>query len=88
VLILSQNQKLNYRFTQIQLATFINFSTVSTEATKVIAYDMTGKVVATEVIEMGKAKMNTSNMASGAYMYQVTDKENQILTTGKFNVSK
>lgn len=69
-------------------SSFINFSTVSTEATKVIAYDMTGKVVATEVIEMGKAKMNTSNLASGAYMYQVTDKENQILTTGKFNVSK
>jgi hypothetical protein len=69
-------------------SSFVNFSTVSTEATKVIAYDMTGKVVATEAIEMGKAKMNTSNLASGVYMYQVINKEKQILTTGKFNVSK
>lgn len=67
---------------------FINFSTASIEATKVIAFDITGKVVATEIMEMGKAKMNTVNLASGVYMYQVTDKNNQILTTGKFNVNK
>ncbi|MBC7696470.1 MAG: T9SS type A sorting domain-containing protein [Burkholderiales bacterium] len=67
---------------------FINFSTPSNEATKVTAFDMNGKVVATDVIEMGKAKMNTTNFASGVYMYQVTDKNNQILKTGKFNVSK
>jgi hypothetical protein len=69
-------------------ASFVNFSTTSLEATKVIAFDMTGKIVATEIMEMGKAKMNTVNLASGVYMYQVTDKNNQTLTTGKFNVSK
>lgn len=68
--------------------TFINFSTASLEATKVIAFDMTGKIVATEVMEMGKAKMNIANLASGVYMYQVTNKNNQTLTTGKFNVGK
>lgn len=68
--------------------TFVNFSTTSLEATKVIAFDMTGKIVATEIIETGKAKMNVANLASGVYMYQVTDKNNQILTTGKFNVGK
>lgn len=66
----------------------VNFSTTNTEASKVIALDMTGKIVATEVIEMGKTKINTSALASGVYMYQVIDKNNQILTTGKFNVSK
>lgn len=68
--------------------TFINFSTTSAEAAKVTAFDINGKVVATEILEMGKAKMNTSNLASGVYMYQVTDKNNQLLTKGKFNVSK
>lgn len=68
--------------------TLVNFSTSSLEATKVIAFDMTGKIVATEVMDMGKAKMNTVNLASGVYMYQVIDKNNQTLTTGKFNVSK
>lgn len=68
--------------------TVINFSTASLEATKVIAFDMTGKIVATESIEMGKSKLNTSNLATGVYMYQILDKNNQTLTTGKFNVSK
>ncbi len=68
--------------------TVINFSTTSLEATKVIAFDMTGKIVATESIEMGKSKLNTSNLATGVYMYQILDKNNQTLTTGKFNVSK
>ena len=66
----------------------INFSTTSMEATKVIALDITGKVVATETMEMGKAKMNLSNIASGVYIYHVLDKNNQILKSDKFNVNK
>lgn len=66
----------------------VNFSTSSLEATKVHAVDLTGKIIATETMEMGKAKLNTSNLASGVYMYQVVDKDNQVLTTGKFNVNK
>ncbi|MES2763390.1 MAG: T9SS type A sorting domain-containing protein [Bacteroidota bacterium] len=79
----------------IQLSVFpnpassvINFSTESMEAVKVIAYDVTGKVVATEALEMGKAKMNLNNLSAGAYMYHVTDKNNQVLKAGKFNVAK
>lgn len=67
---------------------FINFSTSSNEANKVLALDMNGKIIVTEAIEMGKARVNTSNLSSGIYMYQVIDKNNQILTTGKFNVNK
>jgi hypothetical protein len=67
---------------------FINFTTVSTEAAKVIAYDVTGKIIATELMEMGKAKLNTSTLASGVYIYHVIGKNNQTLTTGKFNVTK
>lgn len=66
----------------------INFTTVSTEAVKVIAFDVTGKIVATEIMETGKAKMNTGHLTSGVYIYHVIGKNNQILTTGKFNVTK
>lgn len=69
-------------------STFINFSTNSPEAVKVVALDVTGKVVATETIEMGKAKMNTSNLSSGVYLYSVLGKDNETLKTGKFNVTK
>lgn len=66
----------------------INFSTANIEAMKVVAFDVTGKVVATELIEMGKAKINLATLSSGVYVYHVLDKNNQTLTTGKFNVSK
>ncbi|MBK6985328.1 MAG: T9SS type A sorting domain-containing protein [Bacteroidetes bacterium] len=69
-------------------ATVINFATTSAEATKVMAFDVTGKLVATEVLEMGKAKMNLSNLSSGMYIYHVVDKNNLVLKSDKFNVSK
>jgi len=67
---------------------FINFETTSTEAAKVIAFDVTGKAVVTEMLEMGKAKMNLSNLSSGIYIYHVVDKNNQVLKSDKFNVNK
>lgn len=67
---------------------FINFITVSNEAIKVIAFDVTGKIIATELMESGKTKMNTGNFISGLYTYHVIGKNNQVLTTGKFNVTK
>ena len=79
----------------IQLSVFpnpatnlINFTATSPEATKVIAYDITGKIIGTELMESGKTKMNTTNLASGVYMYHVLGKYNQVLKSGKFNVSK
>ena len=69
-------------------ATVVNFATSSAEAVKVLAFDVTGKLVATEVLEMGKAKMNLSNLSNGIYIYHVVDKNNQVLKSDKFNVSK
>jgi hypothetical protein len=67
---------------------FINFSTASLEAVNVTAFDMTGKAVATEVMENGKSIIHTGSLGAGVYLYHVTDKNNTILTTGKFTVSK
>lgn len=69
-------------------SSFVNFNTTNVEATKVIAYDLTGKMVVSELIEFGKAKMNVHTLSNGLYLYTVIGKNNQVLTTGKFNVSK
>jgi hypothetical protein len=68
--------------------TFINVNSTHTEAFKVIALDVTGKIIATEQMESGKVKINTSNFANGIYIYKLIGKNNQVLNTGKFTVSK
>jgi hypothetical protein len=67
---------------------FINFNTTSLEASKIIAYDVTGKIVLTENFENGKVKLDVSNFIGGIYLYTVIDKNNQTLKSGKFNVTK
>jgi hypothetical protein len=66
----------------------INFSTMSMEAYKVTVYDVTGKVIATELFEESKSKLNISSLNNGMYLYTVSGKNNQVLNTGKFNVSR
>jgi hypothetical protein len=79
----------------IQLSVFpnpassvINFATESMDAVKVIALDLTGKVLTEETIELGKAKINLTNFSAGVYMYQVVNKNNEVLKAGKFSVGK
>jgi len=67
---------------------FINFNTASLEASKIIAHDVTGKIVLTENFENGKVKLDVSNFIGGIYLYTVIDKNNQTLKSGKFNVTK
>ncbi len=67
---------------------FINFNTASLEASKIIAFDVTGKIVLTEIFENGKVKLDVSNFIGGIYLYTVIDKNNQTLKSGKFNVTK
>lgn len=69
-------------------SSLINFNTTNVEASKVVAYDLTGKMIVTELVEFGKAKMNVLSLSNGLYLYTVIGKNNQVLTTGKFNVSK
>lgn len=66
----------------------INFSTANTEAYKVTVYDITGKTIATELFDDSKSKLNVSSFNDGIYLYTITGKNNQVLNTGKFNVSK
>lgn len=67
---------------------YITFSTNSKEAAKVIVMDITGKTVTTETFEVGKAKLNVSNLSTGMYLYNVLNKNNEVLARDKFNVTK
>ena len=69
-------------------ANVVTFSTTSLDATKVLVYDITGELMTTELMEMGKSKISLTNLASGVYIYRVVTKENRVLKSGKFNVSK
>lgn len=80
---------------KIDLITFPNpannqvtFTTKSKEAIKVVIMDVTGKVMTTEQFEMGNAKLNVSNYSAGMYLYNVLNKNNEVLARDKFNVAK
>lgn len=90
VVSVNENQKVSIQLSIFPnpATNFVNFSTPSVDASKVIVIDINGKVIVSENMEAGKLKLNTSNFATDIYMYQIADKNNQILTTGKFNVSK
>lgn len=66
----------------------INFSTKNNDATKVIIFDVTGKIVATEVFENNRSSFNTAFLNNGLYVYTLLGNQNQMLKTGKFTVSK
>ena len=66
----------------------INFNTTSQEAYQVAIYDLTGKMITNELFEKGHIKTSISSLSNGNYFYVVADKAAQILTTGKFTVSK
>lgn len=66
----------------------ITFSTTSKDAVKVIVTDINGKTITTESFEMGNAKLNVSNLSAGMYLYNVLNKNNEVLARDKFNVTK
>lgn len=66
----------------------INFVTKNNDATKVIIFDVTGKIVATEVFENNRSSFNTTSLNNGLYVYTLLGNQNQTLKTGKFTVSK
>ncbi len=69
-------------------SSIINFSTKNTEANKVIIFDVTGKIVATQVLDNNSTSYNTSSLNNGLYIYTLVSSNNQTLKSGKFTVSK
>lgn len=66
----------------------INFVLNNENATTVLAYDLTGKLANSSNFENGKSTMNVSSLNQGIYFYSIVDKNNQVLSRGKFTVGK
>lgn len=56
-------------------------------ADRVYIYDVTGKQIASELLDDGKATINTSGFSTGLYIYRIIGRDKQILYTKKFNVT-
>jgi hypothetical protein len=86
----TENQKQNIDVTVFPNPTsnYINFSTQSTEATKLLIFDIKGQLIASEFFEDGKTKKNISNFPNGIYSYAILNKENIFIKNGTFNVTK
>lgn len=87
---INENQKSTNEFSVFPnpSSSILNISSANLEAAKVVAYDLTGKMVATELFELGKSKIYVNGLTNGMYLYSVIGKNNQTLSTGKFTVSK
>jgi hypothetical protein len=65
----------------------VNFVTDNTNAKSVIIYDITGKMIESQVLMNGKTNINVSNYNSGLYIYKLVNNSNTILKTGKITVT-
>jgi len=64
----------------------ITFSTVSNVAQYINVYDVTGRKVEQVEMKSGMTNVNTSEFASGMYLYTLTDMNGNPLDRGKFMV--
>lgn len=69
-------------------STVTNFDVVSDDAYQVVITDMTGREVSRLLISNKNAKLDSYSMAAGAYTYSVINKENEVLSRGKFAVAQ
>lgn len=68
--------------------TYVNISVTNEDAMFVDVYDITGKKLASSVIDDNKVRINTESFNDGLYLYSIKDKDKKVIATGKLNVSK
>jgi len=67
----------------------VHFNITSSGITSYISvFDMTGQKVSTVDTHNNFATLNSSQLASGLYFYQLYDKAGSLMKTGKFSISK
>lgn len=68
-------------------ATFVNFK-FENAVSKLVVYDVTGKLVNTLTVTGNTLTLNTENFANGLYIYKALDKTGSESYAGKFNITK
>ena len=64
----------------------LNISVQIDDANGIQVFDALGRSLGVYIIQNAGVILNTSSYSAGAYIFEVHDKKNKILTTGKFNV--
>lgn len=67
---------------------YFNISVANNDAVIAEIFDVTGKKIASALMDDSKVRINTENFNEGLYIYSVKDKNNKVIATGKINVSK
>ena len=67
---------------------FVTFNTNSENAYQIKSFDVTGRLITSEQFENNKATLTVANLNSGVYLYTVLNKNNQVVKSGKFIVTK
>jgi len=68
-------------------ATITQFDVTGDNASQVIVHDMTGREVRRENFNGKVARVNSAELADGAYTYTIVDSEQQVLSRGQFAVA-
>jgi hypothetical protein len=68
-------------------STAVYFSTTDENATKMVVYDVTGKVILSQAFENGKSVLNVADYNNGLYLYKVFTKSGEVAKAGKFTVA-
>lgn len=67
---------------------FVNFAITTGNASKLMVYDITGKLVDTRAFTDGKVKLDVSTYNTGLYIYTVTAEDGRKLKSGKITVAE
>ena len=67
---------------------FITVKSKNGDKAKAVIYDISGRLVLTEELIYGSAKVDLSTLENGLYFCKVIDQNNKIIFTDKFTVSK
>ena len=82
------NQKLSVKAYPNPASQIFNLSISNDIAEKVEIFDITGKLIYNSKFEGKNHKVNTENFSEGIYIYKISGKEKDIISTGKLTVVK
>ena len=68
-------------------ATITQFDVTASNAGQVVVYDMTGREVRRENFSGKVARVNSAELADGAYTYAILSTDQDVLSRGQFSVA-
>lgn len=70
------------------VSSIINFKVNNGAVKRIVLYDILGKKIKSIEVESMVTSISTDGFQNGLYFYQLTGKENEVISTGRFSVKK